>query len=203
MPQAPVDSGGQQQGNASDAVDLFKSLNCHRAFLDLPTFVENKETGCFAGELAQKLGDQPCNEANSSSASNPLQLDQYPEILSKCNIDINNTKDDVALPVCVPQLAPTKVFTNYTRTDYAQYINDSNFAEAGVGSKGDWMVVVLSTNTAQNVTVAGDFALANVLVTTKKGQFAAGSANSLVSKVGFGHCLMSFLLGMLAYGGVL
>ncbi|KAJ9180219.1 hypothetical protein P3X46_008491 [Hevea brasiliensis] len=187
----------QQEVNASDAVDLFKSLNYHRAFLDLPTFVENKETGCLAGELALKLGDQPCNEA---SRSNPLQLHQFPELLSKCNINMKNNRDGVALPVCVPHLDPTTVFTNYTLTDYAKCINDSNFAEAGLGSKGDWMVVILSTNTAQNATEAGDFALANVLVSTMKEQFAG--ANSLVSTIGFGHnCLMSFMLRVLVYGG--
>ncbi|KAG8648258.1 uncharacterized protein LOC110623808 [Manihot esculenta] len=188
-----------KQASASDAVDLFKSLNCHRAFLDLPTFVQNKETGCLAGEIAQKLGNQPCNDGNGSF--NPRQLDHYPELLSKCNTN-NITVGGVVLPVCVPQLAPTTVFTNYTRTDYAKYINDSSFTEAGLGSKGDWMVVVLSTSTSQNTTgPARDFALGNVLISTQNGQ-VTGAANSLVSMDGFGHCLMSFLLGMLVYGGV-
>lgn len=85
------------------------------------------------------------------------------------------------MPVCVPKLDLIAVFTNYTRTHFAKYINDSKFAEAGVASNGDWMVVALSTNTP-----GGDFA----------------GANGLVSMIGLGHCLVSFLVGMLVFAEV-
>ncbi|KDP23527.1 hypothetical protein JCGZ_23360 [Jatropha curcas] len=155
-----------------DEDDLFKCLNSHRAYLDLPTLVNNEDAECLAGEVAKELEDQPCN------GSHPLQLDEHTDLLSKCDINISHAKEGVVLPVCVPDLVPTVVFTNYTRTHYAKYINDSKFAQAGVGSKGDWMVVVLGTNST-----GGDFAAA---------------ACRLVSAAGFGHCLVCLLLGLLA-----
>ncbi|KAJ9180218.1 hypothetical protein P3X46_008490 [Hevea brasiliensis] len=158
--------------------DLLKCLNCHRAFLDLPAFVKNKEAECLASEVAKDLEEKKCEEA---SGSNPYQLANHTDLLSKCGINVSHSRDGVVLPVCVPNLDSIEVFTNYTRTQFAKYINDSKFAEAGLGCKGNWMVAVLSTATSE-----GDFA----------------GANSLVSMIGFGHCLISFLLGMLVFAEV-
>uniref|UniRef100_A0A2C9VCY2 Uncharacterized GPI-anchored protein At5g19230-like domain-containing protein n=1 Tax=Manihot esculenta TaxID=3983 RepID=A0A2C9VCY2_MANES len=175
---------------------VLQGLNSFRTARGLPALTINENAACLADRFAdQILEDMTCS-ATAPYHFNPRQLDHYPELLSKCNTN-NITVGGVVLPVCVPQLAPTTVFTNYTRTDYAKYINDSSFTEAGLGSKGDWMVVVLSTSTSQNTTgPARDFALGNVLISTQNGQ-VTGAANSLVSMDGFGHCLMSFLLGML------
>ncbi|OAY44095.1 uncharacterized GPI-anchored protein At3g06035 [Manihot esculenta] len=161
-----------------DDDDLLKCLNCHRAFLDLPTFTKNTKAECLADEVAKNLEKKSCEEAKDS---NPYELDKHPELLSKCDINVSHTKDGVVLPVCVPKLDLIAVFTNYTRTYFAKYINDSKFAEAGVASNGDWMVVALSTNTP-----GGDFA----------------GANGLVSMIGLGHCLVSFLVGMLVFAEV-
>ena len=59
----------------------------------------------------------------------------------------NNTLDGKILPICVPKLDPTAVLSNYTNSQYAKYLNDSSYTGARIGSKDDWMVVVLSTNT--------------------------------------------------------
>ncbi|EEF49819.1 uncharacterized GPI-anchored protein At3g06035 [Ricinus communis] len=158
---------------------LITCLNSHRAYLNLPVFVKNEGADCLADEVARELGDEPCNKTNTN---NPFQVDHnITDLISKCDINITHTKDGAVLPVCVPELEPIAVFTNYTRTHFAKYINDSRFAQVGIGSEGEWMVIVLSTNTSR-----GDFA-------------AFAGTNSLVSAIGFGHCLVSFLLGMLFY----
>ncbi|KAJ6434396.1 hypothetical protein OIU84_017996 [Salix udensis] len=80
---------------------------------------------------------------------------------------IFSTTEGVVLPACAPHLAPTLLLTNYTRTTYSKYINDSRLTGAGLGHEDDWMVVVLTTSTT-----GGDFAGATSLV----------SKNSLVSQ---------------------
>ncbi|KAJ6359807.1 hypothetical protein OIU77_003918 [Salix suchowensis] len=72
---------------------------------------------------------------------------------------IFSTTEGVVLPACAPHLAPTLLLTNYTRTTYSKYINDSRFTGAGLGHEDDWMVVVLTTSTT-----GGDFAGATSLV---------------------------------------
>lgn len=155
--------------------DLLQGINSYRQSLSLSVLTQNKKAGCLANEIAEKLENEPCS---STKASNPVQLGDYPDQLAKCGVDINHTKDAVALPACVPKLVTTLLLTNYTRTGYARYLNNSRFTEAGLGSEDDWMVVVLTTNAPE-----GDFA----------------AANSLVSKVNFGHCLMSLVLGIFVY----
>ncbi|XP_050224972.1 uncharacterized GPI-anchored protein At3g06035-like [Mercurialis annua] len=154
---------------------VLQGINSYRTSLKLPTLTKNDKAECLADEIADKLEDQPCTTAGANS----VQLSNYPELLSKCGIDVNNTRDGAVLPVCVPKLVPTLVLTNYTHSPYGKYVNDSRFTGAGLGSEDDWMVLVLSTN-------------------NPSGSFAG--ANSLVSKIGLGHCLMSLLLGvMLVY----
>ncbi|EEF49820.1 uncharacterized GPI-anchored protein At5g19250 [Ricinus communis] len=151
---------------------VLQGINSYRTSLQLPALTKNDKAGCLADEVADKLQDQPCSSAGASS----VQLSNYPELLSKCGIDINHTRDGAVLPVCVPKLVPTLVLTNYTHTQHAKYINDSRYTGVGIGSEDDWMVVVLSTN-------------------TPSGSFAG--ANSLMSKIGCGHCLMCFLMGIM------
>ncbi|CAK7340731.1 unnamed protein product [Dovyalis caffra] len=155
--------------------DLLQGINSYRHSLTLPALVKHKNAGCLADKIADKLEDQPCTAARAASA---VQIESYPDLVSKCGIDVNHTTEGVVLPVCVPHLVPTLLLTNYTRTTYAKYINDSRFSGAGLGHEDDWMVMVLTTSTPR-----GDFA----------------GAISLVSKVGFGHCLGTLLLGVLVY----
>ncbi|KAJ6996036.1 hypothetical protein NC653_012808 [Populus alba x Populus x berolinensis] len=157
--------------------DLLQGLNSYRHSLNLPALVKHTNAGCLADKIAGKLEDEPCTSARAES---PVQIDDYPDLLSKCGIDLNHTNEGVALPVCVPHLVPTLLLTNYTRTPYARFINASRFSGAGLGHEDDWMVVVLTTSTPR-----GDFA----------------GATSLVSRVGLGHCLVTLLLGALVEDG--
>ncbi|XP_065853920.1 uncharacterized GPI-anchored protein At5g19250-like [Euphorbia lathyris] len=142
--------------------DLLKTLNTHRAYMGLPILSENEEASCVADRIAQTLKKHTC-ENNFK----PFQLNEDTHhILSKCEINVNHTKHSVVLPVCVPDLDVIEVFTNYTKTNFAKYLNNSGYAQAGISSDGDWMVVVLGTNTVD-------------------GDFASSGASSLVSFIGF------------------
>lgn len=157
-----------------DEDNVLQGINSYRSSLRLPTLSKNENAGCLADKIADKLENQPCNGTGATS----VQVNNYSGLLSKCNIKINSTTDGAVLPVCVRKLVPTLVLTNYTRTQYAKYLNDSRFTGVGLGSEDDWMVVVLSTNTS-----SGSFS----------------GAVSLMSSVGFCHCLVSLLVGMLVY----
>jgi hypothetical protein len=56
------------------------------------------------------------------------------------------------MPACVPGLVADVVLTNYTKSQYNQYLNDTKYSGVGIANEGDWVVVVLSTSTGP-----GDF----------------------------------------------
>lgn len=136
---------------ADEENSLLQGLNSYRNSLQLPPLTKNKQAGCLADELADEIKDRPCVPtvaANAIPGGSATQFLNYPKLLKKCNIDPNTTGNGIILPVCVRKLEPTLVLTNYTRTGYARYVNDSRFTGAGLGSEDDWMVVVLATSTA-------------------------------------------------------
>ncbi|CAN6167070.1 unnamed protein product [Urochloa humidicola] len=56
------------------------------------------------------------------------------------------------MPACVPGLVPGVVLTNYTKSQYSRFLNDSQFSGVGVANEGGWVVVVLSTSTGSLAT---------------------------------------------------
>lgn len=93
--------------------------------------------------------------ANAILGTGPQIYSNYQKQLSKCKIDVNTTRDGVILPVCVPKRVPSLVLTNYTRTGYSTYLNDSRFTSAGVGKEDDWVVVVLTRSSVSGSFVSG------------------------------------------------
>ncbi|KAJ9131468.1 hypothetical protein P3X46_035124 [Hevea brasiliensis] len=166
---------------------VLQGLNSYRTSSGLPAFTNNEKASCLADKIAERVQEhQPC-----SASANSIQLANYPDLLQYCGINVAHISDGAVLPVCVPNLVPTLVLAGYTQTQYANYINDLKFTGAGIASEDDWMVVILSTSTPEGSFAAGGHSL----ISTTGGHFAG--ANSLVSKVDFGYCLVSFLLGML------
>lgn len=135
---------------ADEEEDLLRGLNSYRTAQNLSTLTENKKADCFADEIADQYKKQPCTNTTGSNTVPGLenQLSNYPSLLAKCDLNMTNTKDGMIMPVCVPNLAPDLVLTNFTQTQYSAYLNDTKYTGAGIGSEGDWIVVVLSTNTA-------------------------------------------------------
>ncbi|KAA8536879.1 hypothetical protein F0562_029357 [Nyssa sinensis] len=156
---------------------ILQGINSYRTSLNLPALAKNDKAGCLADEIADKLEDEPCPRPVGASAlaGTEAQAADYPDILKKCKIDINSTRDGVILPVCVPKRVSTLVLTNYTQSPYARYVNNSKYTGAGIGTEDDWTVLVLATNTP-----GGSFV----------------SAAGLVWMVGMGHFLLSLLLGL-------
>lgn len=99
--------------------------------------------------MAEQLEDRPCPNT-IGQAKVPASEDQfpnYPQLLARCHLNISTTRDGVILPVCVPGLHSDLVLSSFTKSQYAKYLNDSQYVGAGIGSEDDWMVMILTTNT--------------------------------------------------------
>ncbi|GAB2294932.1 hypothetical protein Dimus_029123 [Dionaea muscipula] len=168
---------------ADEEVNLLQGINKYRASLYLTVLSENDNAACFAQELADQFKDLPCTNSTGPNTvpGTEDQLSNYPDLLSHCHLNISNTRDGAIMPACVPNLVPGLVLANFTESQYTLYLNDSKYTAAGVGSDGNWIVVVLSTNSST-------------------GSFEAYNLASFISKPGllfhllfFSVCLFSLL----------
>ena len=100
----------------------------------------------------------------------------------------NNTLDGEILPICVPKLDPTAVLSNYTNSQYAKYLNDSNYTGAEIGSEKNWMVVVLSTNTSTGSFFGAASLIANMSVSNYLAALFFGLLVISVSLNALGAC---------------
>lgn len=105
----------------------------------------------MADQIADKLEGRLCTNSTGSNAISGTEdpIPDYPTLLARCKLDTSVTQDAAILPACVPGLVPSIVLTNFTKSQYNRYLNDSRYVGAGVASEGNWMVVVLSTATPQ------------------------------------------------------
>ncbi|PRQ38740.1 hypothetical protein RchiOBHm_Chr4g0417311 [Rosa chinensis] len=53
------------------------------------------------------------------------------------------------MPSCVPNLDPSLVLTNFTKSQYSSNLNQTNFTGIGIGSEDNWIVVILTTSTPE------------------------------------------------------
>uniref|UniRef100_A0A1D1Y881 Putative GPI-anchored protein At5g19250 n=1 Tax=Anthurium amnicola TaxID=1678845 RepID=A0A1D1Y881_9ARAE len=152
-----------------DASDqLFKGINTYRAALNLSTLTENENAACLADQIAQQFKNQECT--NSTGANTvPGTEEHFPNflnLLDYCHLNATVTQDGAIMPACVPSLVPSTVLSNFTKSQYSQNLNDSRYVGAGVASEGDWVVVILSTNTPGGsfVTVQGGSSTSKALI---------------------------------------
>lgn len=82
------------------------------------------------------------------------------------------------MPACVPGLDPSLVLANFTQSLYSSNLNDTKYTGIGVGSEGNWIVTVLTTNTPE-------------------GSFVPASQNdaNLISKISNVYYSMLLLVG--------
>ncbi|KAL7172352.1 hypothetical protein ACSBR2_031943 [Camellia fascicularis] len=115
--------------------NLLQGLNSYRASLNLSALTENSN----ADELASQFKNQPCSNTTSADTvpGTEPQLSNYPDLLAKCQLNITDTRDGALMPVCVPNLDPNLVLTNYTESQYTQYLNESTYIGAGIGTEGN------------------------------------------------------------------
>lgn len=104
------------------------------------------------------------------------KLPDYQKLLHKCNINIKTTEDAIMLPTCVPKMNESLLVEDYTRTNYSLYLISPNFTSIGVGSKDQWMIVVVTTG-------------------NKSGSFSSGSSSP--SLLRFFHCFVASFMGFI------
>ncbi|XP_038875388.1 uncharacterized GPI-anchored protein At5g19250-like [Benincasa hispida] len=162
-----------------DDDDLHRGINSYRQFLNLTALVENDNAECLAEEIAEKFKNQPCTNttgSNTISGTEP-QFSDFPNLLAKCNLNVSNTRDGTIMPACVPNRVADLVLTNFTKSQYSGKLNDTKYTGIGIGTEDNWVVVVLTTSTAE-----GSFAP------------AVGSTATPVSKIGLFSQLLFLIL---------
>lgn len=173
---------------------LLQDINKYRASLNLTALTKNDNAECVADEIADQFKDQPCTNttgANTVPGTEP-QLSDYPNLLAKCHI--SNTQDGIVMPACVPNLVPDLVLSNYTKSQYANNLNGTKYTGAGIGSDGNWIVVILTTGTPEGSYVADKSNNASYVADKSNN---AKNAASLLSKNGLGYNLLFCLIGAL------
>ncbi|XP_027121258.1 uncharacterized GPI-anchored protein At5g19250-like [Coffea eugenioides] len=143
---------------ADEEQNLLQQINSYRASLNLTALKENDKAKCLADGMADNFKDQPCTNTTGANTvpGTESQFSDYPNILAKCHLNVTTTRDGAIMPACVPNLDPTIVLANFTDTQYANNLNDTKFTGVGIGSKNDWIVVVLTTDTPEGSYVTAD-----------------------------------------------
>ncbi|TVU37515.1 hypothetical protein EJB05_10831 [Eragrostis curvula] len=137
------------RSDGNDA-QLLKGINSYRSSQKVPALSENKNAACLAEQLAKQFKGQQCT--NSTGANTVIGTEQqfpdYPKYLDRCHLNASVTEDGQVMPACVQGLSPFDVvLTNYTKSQYNRFLNDSKYSGVGIANEGDWVVVVLSTST--------------------------------------------------------
>ncbi|CAI0559903.1 unnamed protein product [Linum tenue] len=130
---------------------LLQGINDYRRSLNLTALTKNDNADCLAGEIADQFEGQPCTNTSGSNTvpGTEPQLPNYPRLLDKCHLNVSNTRDGAVMPACIPNLDPTLVLSNFTLSQYSDSLNDTKYTGVGIGSEGNWMVVVLTTSTPE------------------------------------------------------
>ncbi|XP_071729756.1 uncharacterized GPI-anchored protein At5g19250-like [Rutidosis leptorrhynchoides] len=130
---------------------LLSGLNSYRATLNLTSLTTNDRAKCLAEKIADQLKKQPCTNTTGSNTvpGTEPEFSNFPDLLNKCHLNVSTTRDGTILPACVPNLDPTLVLSNYTKSQYSNSLNDTKYTGVGIGSEDNWIVVVLTTSTPE------------------------------------------------------
>lgn len=137
--------------NADEEDNLLQGINQYRTSLNLTSLTKSERAECLASEVADQFKNQPCTNttgANTVPGTEP-QISSFPNLLTKCHLNVTTTRDGQILPACVPNLDPALVLSNFTKSLYSGYLNDTKFSGIGIGSEDNWIVVVLTTSTPE------------------------------------------------------
>ncbi|KAM5569315.1 putative GPI-anchored protein [Rosa sericea] len=131
--------------------NLLQGINSYRASANLTALTKNDNAECLADEIADQFKKQPCTNTTGSFTvpGTETQFANFPDLLAKCHLNVSNTRDGVIMPSCVPNLDPSLVLTNFTKSQYSSNLNQTNFTGIGIGSEDNWIVVVLTTSTPE------------------------------------------------------
>ncbi|KAG0448480.1 hypothetical protein HPP92_003137 [Vanilla planifolia] len=135
---------------SDDATEkLLNDINKYRTSLNLSSFIENDNANCLANQIAKQFKDQPCTNTTGANTipGTEEQFPNYPDLLSHCDLNTEVTQDAAIMPACVPNLDTDDLLSNFTKSQYSGSLNDSRFAGIGLADEGNWVVMVLSTDT--------------------------------------------------------
>ncbi|XP_010486087.1 PREDICTED: uncharacterized GPI-anchored protein At3g06035-like [Camelina sativa] len=138
-------------GDTDEEDILLTGINSYRTTQNLTVFSKNENAECLADEIADQFKNKPCtNDTGSFTVpGTEPQFANYPKMLSKCHLNVTDTRDGMVMPACVPRLESSLVLTNFTKTQYSLGLNDSKYTGIGIGKEDNWIVVVLTTNTPE------------------------------------------------------
>ncbi|KAJ0979698.1 hypothetical protein J5N97_015172 [Dioscorea zingiberensis] len=128
---------------------LLQGINSYRASQNLSSLTENQNAACLAEQIAKQFKDQACSNTTGANTvpGTEQQFPNFPDFLNHCNLNASVTRDGAIMPACVPDLDPNLLLSNFTKSQYTGYLNDTQYTGIGLADEGNWAVVVLSTNT--------------------------------------------------------
>ncbi|CAI9118557.1 OLC1v1020144C1 [Oldenlandia corymbosa var. corymbosa] len=155
--------------SADEEQNLLQQINSYRVSVNLTALKENGNAKCLAEGMADEFRDQPCtnNTGANTVPGTETQFSSYPQVLQSCHLNVTTTRDGAIMPACVPNLVPDLVLSNFTQSQYASNLNDTKYTGIGIGSKNNWIVVVLTTDTPEGnyATATNDNSSANLVST--------------------------------------
>ncbi|XP_010492979.1 PREDICTED: uncharacterized GPI-anchored protein At5g19230-like [Camelina sativa] len=160
--------------NSAKEEGLVSGFNIYRKSINITTLAKNENAECFAEEIAGQFNNPPCTNVTGSTLvpETDPRIQNLPKLLAKCRLNTTVIRDGAVMQFCFPKHDQNPDLTKFSPA-VDQNLNDSKFTGIGMGSEsdGEWLVVVLTTNTLE-----GGYAS-----TTNSGAFAFGVNGGVVS----------------------
>lgn len=131
-----------------DDGDLLKAINKYRVSSNLTALNRTETANCIADSIVGLIKNQSCTNANVvPTPPNNTTLSNYSVPVSRCGLNSTRaSRDGLILAACDPALA----LSNFTST-YNDSLASTRFSDIGIGSEGNWTIVVLLSNATVGV----------------------------------------------------
>ncbi|KAH6808852.1 hypothetical protein C2S51_026635 [Perilla frutescens var. frutescens] len=147
--------GGSNGFPVDDDDDLLRGINQYRASLNLSALNMARGADCLADEIADSYNNRICTNTTPPNNTTLPKFSDYPGVLTKCGLSATNTTGEgQILPACIPGQQQSLVLSTFT-TNYASYLNSTQFSDIGIGSEDDWIVIVLTNTTGGGSNTTG------------------------------------------------